>query len=220
MTPQFLFVHGWAMDPSLWDAVRDELGGHAGTVRGLRYFAPPPDAPPPDAPTSDLSLADAPVIGVGHSLGVMQLLDEPPAGLVGLVAINGFTRFAAAADHPAGMPVRLLHRMMHRLDQDADATAAAFRARCGLPAMPCGRALPALRRGLEMLVRGDRRQAWRDLAIPVLALAARQDGIVPPALSVACFGTPLWAPAGGHLLPLSHAPLCARTLRDFAGRLG
>ena len=215
MTPRFLFVPGWAMDASLWDAVRDELGGQAGIVGGPHYFGSTADAPAPDRP-----LADAPVIGVGHSLGVMQLLDEPPAGLVGLVAINGFTRFASAADHPAGVPVRLLQRMMQRLDQDADATVAAFRARCGLAAKPCGHAsVPALRRGLQMLVEGDRRQAWRNLAVPVLALASRQDPIVPPALSVACFGTPLWAPAGGHLLPLSHAGLCARTLRDFAGRL-
>ena len=213
MTAHFLFVHGWAMDASLWDAVRGELGARAGSVRDLGYFGPPAGARPAAPP-----LPDAPIIAVGHSLGVMQLLGEPPAGLVGLVAVNGFTRFTRAADHPAGVPARLLDRMMHRLDQDAEATVAAFRARCGLAGMPLGRlAAPALRQGLALLRDGDHRRAGRDVP-HVLALAATRDEIVPPALSAACFGSLLWVETGGHLLPLTHAALCARALLDFAGR--
>lgn len=213
MTPHFLFVHGWAMDATFWDAIRGDLGARAGSVRELGYFDPPArarllDLPPPDAP----------IIGVGHSLGVMQLLGEPPAGLVGLVAVNGFTRFTRADDHPAGVPAQFLHRMMRRLDQDAAAVAAAFRARCGLAGMPPGRALaPVLGRGLALLRDGDLRHALG--RVPhVLALAATRDEIVPAALSAACFGEPHWVEADGHLLPLTHAALCADMLREFAGR--
>lgn len=226
MTPHFLFVHGWALDASLWDALRGELGEQAGSVRELGYFDPPSSASPADQPlpssasSADQPLPEAPIIAVGHSLGVMQLLDAPPAGLIGLVAINGFTCFAGSAQHPAGVPARLLHRMMQRLEQDAEATVAAFRIRCGLARIPPGRAaVPALRRGLELLCHGDGRAALRDLPVPVLALAATRDEIVPPALSAACFDRPLWMEAGGHLLPLTHALPCARALRDFAGKL-
>ena len=215
MTPHFLFVPGWAMEASLWDGLRAELGVHAGSVRAPGYFELPATATRRDPP-----LPDAPVIAVGHSLGVMQVLEAPPPGLIGLVAINGFSRFTRSADHPAGVAPRFLHRMMRQLDQDAGATAAAFRARCGLAQSSGGPpAAPVLRQGLELLCHGDGRAALRRLMVPVLSLAATGDAIVPPGLSVACFGTPLWFETGGHLLPLTHAAACARALRDFAGGL-
>ena len=210
MIPQFLYTHGWAMDGSLWDGVRGRLGGRAGATRDLGYFADPFD-PPPDG---------RPVIAVGHSLGVMQTLDRPPPGLVGMVAINGFSRFSAGLDHDAGIPVRLLHRMLQRLQQEPDATATAFRDRCGLAgALPGPARLPALERGLELLCQGDFRQACRNLRVPVLALAGRKDSIVPPALSAACFDEILWEEEAGHLLPVTHPDFCARALADFAGRI-
>lgn len=213
MTPQFLFTHGWAMDGSLWDSIRHALhaeGRLGSSVRELGYFGAPFDP----APTG-------PIVAVGHSLGFMQMLDEPPPGLVGLVAINGFTRFSAAPDHPAGVPARLLHRMLQRLEQDPDATAGEFRTRCGLAAAPPAPArLPALRQGLERLLHGDLRQALRRSPVPVLAISTTQDEIVPPALGKACFDDIQWVEEAGHLLPLTHPALCAQALRDFAGRLG
>jgi len=210
MTARFLFVHGWALDASLWDGVRAALGAHSGTARELGYFSA----------VSDPGFVEGPVIAVGHSLGTMQLLDQPPAGLVGLVAINGFTRFAASADHPEGVPVRLLHRMMQRLEQDVDATVRAFRARCGIDEPPPGRCvLPVLKQGLEQLRDGDARSRIRTLRCPVLALAGNRDAIAPPELSRACFDDLRWVEEGGHLLPLTHPALCARLLRGFAGRI-
>jgi pimeloyl-[acyl-carrier protein] methyl ester esterase len=208
MTPPFLFMHGWGLDASLWDGVRALLGEHTGTAREIGYFGANDDRHP----------ADVPVIAVGHSLGIMQLLlDPPPAGLAGLVAINGFTRFSAAPDHPDGVAVRLLDRMMQRLDLDADAAVESFRARCGLLAPLPGRAvLPLLRHGLELLRAGDARPALRALACPVLALAGLEDPIAPPALSRACFQDVHWVESGGHLLPLTHPALCARVVQSFA----
>lgn len=212
MTPQFLFVHGWAFDGSLWNGVRAAMGGRTGAVREAGYFGPVPAQLP-----VGLASGHGPVIAVGHSLGLMQLLDTPPDALVGLVAINGFSRFAAAADHPAGVPCRLLHRMRQRLEQDADATATAFRRRCGMAPTPPGPAMrPALRAGLELLCDGDGRETLRRLTCPVLALAGRQDPIVPSVLTEACFSRIAWVEAGGHLLPLTHPEHCARMLCDFA----
>lgn len=218
MTAPFLFQHGWGLDASLWDGMRDMLGEHVGSARAQGYFGAAEDRPvgaPVGAP------GDAPVIGVGHSLGVMQLLlDPPPAGLAGLVAINGFTRFSAAPDHPDGVPVRLLRRMMQRLDEGADATVQAFRARCGLEApLPGPARVPVLRRGLELLCEGDARPAFHALDCPVLALAGATDAIAPAALSRACFEAVRWVERGGHLLPLTDPDLCAEAVRAFAERL-
>lgn len=212
MTAQFLFVHGWALDSSLWDGMCAAMEGRAAVVRELGYFGPVPRQP-----SVDPAAASGPVIAVGHSLGLMQLLEAPPAGLAGLVAINGFSRFAAAADHPAGVPARLLHRMQQRLEQDADATVTAFRRRCGMTRMPPGPAMrPALHGGLELLCDGDGRETLRRLPCPVLALAGGQDPIVPPGLTRACFDRITWVEAAGHLLPLTHPEHCARMLCDFA----
>ncbi len=216
MTPHLLFVHGWATDGSIWRAMRELLSAwsvpeRAISVRELGYFdagpagAAAPAVPPPPG---------APVLAIGHSLGVMQLLSAPPAGLAGLLSINGFTRFSAAADHPDGVPVRVLHRMLRRLDDDPAASVAAFRAACGLDAAaPSPPVPPALRRGLELLRDGDARPLPPGLA--VLALAGSHDEVVPPALSAACFPGVRWV-AGGHLLPQTHPALCASALLELA----
>jgi pimeloyl-[acyl-carrier protein] methyl ester esterase len=215
MTAPLLFLHGWGFDASLWSGMRAVLGDHTGSVRELGYF----DAAARDCPLG--GPADAPVIGVGHSLGIMQLLlDPPPAGLAGLVAINGFTRFSESPDHPDGVPVRLLRRMMQRLDEDADATVQAFRARCGLEApLPGPARVAVLRRGLELLCEGDARPAFHALGCPVLVLAGETDAIAPAALSRACFEKVRWVERGGHLLPLTDPALCAGAVRAFAERL-
>ena len=197
------------MDASLWDAVRARLGAQAGTVREGGYFGSALAA----------SAEAGPIIAVGHSLGVMQLLAARPDNMVGMIAINGFTRFTAFPDHPHGMAPRLLERMMQRLDQDGGATVAAFRTRCGLtPGLPAPVNLPALKQGLELLYGGDCRAALHGLPAPVLAVAGCHDGIVPPALSQACFDKLQWVGDGGHLLPLTHPDLCAQLLLGFASQ--
>ncbi len=218
MTPHLLFVHGWAMDGSIWHGVRGWLDAwsvprRAIAVREIGYLDVGAGG---RAAACAPACPGAPVVAVGHSLGVMQLLAAPPTGLAGLVSINGFTRFSAAADHPAGVPRRILQRMRHRLEQDPAAAVAAFRDGCGIDArVAAAPLLPALRQGLELLRDGDARPLLRRLSVPVLALAGTRDAVVPPALSAACFADPRWV-EGGHLLPLTHPELCARALLEFA----
>jgi pimeloyl-[acyl-carrier protein] methyl ester esterase len=54
----------------------------------------------------------------------------------------------------------------------------------------------------------------------VLALAARDDAIVPPAMSQSIWRERLiWSPDGGHVLPLRHPQWCARHVLEFANSL-
>ena len=222
MTPRLLFVHGWAMDGSVWRGVRERLEARsvrrpAISVREMGYLEADgvDDGEGCQAAVGAPARSDAPVVAVGHSLGVMQLLAAPPAGLAGLVSINGFTRFSAAADHPAGVPRRILHRMLRRLEADPAAAVAAFRQGCGIESRAPPPRLPALRRGLELLRDGDARPLLSRLSVPVLALAGTRDAVVPPGLSAACFADARWV-EGGHLLPLTHPELCARALLELA----
>lgn len=207
--PFFLFAHGWGFDATLWDAMRDALpdADTAVVERGYLGAAPRrPDVPPG-------------AILVGHSAGVLDLLSDPPPEYGGLVAINGFSRFAAAADFLHGVADRVLQRMLGRLALNPQATVAEFRVRCGSDAAVCGSLHPGrLREGLDALCGRDLRASLRRPGLRLLVLAGANDPIVPPALTRDCFeaAETIWHPAAGHLLPCTDPVWCADRLRAFA----
>lgn len=207
-----LFLHGWGLDSALWDALRALLGDFAAHFADRGYFGAAGDVPP-----------DGPVLAVAHSFGAMRLLADPPAACRGLVAINGFDRFAGGDGYP-GVPPRVLSRMRQRMADAPDATVAEFRARCGT-AEPAGAIHgTALADDLAALAHDDRRDAAARFAGPILSLQGGADPILPPALRDAAFAGArnverLTIPDAGHLLPLTHPQICAAQLRAMAERL-
>lgn len=201
-------LHGWGFDASLWQAVTPLLAGFDCRTDERGYFGP----------TQEAGAAD---LVVTHSLGTLRALAAPPPGCRGIVAINGFDCFAARADFPAGVPTRLLDRMLARLDSDAEATLNDFRARCGAPEAPTLADPHALRADLRLLRDGDGRGLWRG---PLALLSGDADPIVTPAHQAACFADRADAvrgsvPGGGHLLPLTAPAECADAIRALAARL-
>ena len=75
-----------------------------------------------------------------------------------------------------------------------------------------------LRTGLS---KWDVRRIKEGLRCPVLALASRDDPIVPESMSEAIWGNHgiVWSPDGGHVLPLMHPRWCARHVLEFARAL-
>lgn len=209
---RLLFAHGWAMEASLWTPLRSALGGcgEAGAplLRDPGYFGEPLAAGQPDGP----------VLAIGHSLGLLQLLLDPPAGLAGLVSINGFSRFSAAPDHPSGVAPRVLRRLRERLGHAPRRVVDEFRRRCGLEAARGTPNVVRLAAGLTLLETSDARPALRRLAVPVLAIGGLLDPVASPGLTRACFADPLWI-EGGHALPASHPAACAAAVRGFLRRL-
>ncbi|MBF0143368.1 MAG: alpha/beta hydrolase [Magnetococcales bacterium] len=223
--PAIILVHGWGFGPGFWHpllshwpvtAIRVNLG-----FFGRQHL--------PERP-------EGPWIGVGHSLGFLWILREmertggslPKERCLGLASINGFSRFSRQADFPAGVPGRVLERMRTALTQDPGATLAAFRRQSGLePSAPPQ--APGIKThherldaGLSWLATWDGRATLRTSAIPLLALAARDDAIVPQAMTEAAFAGLSgdrfkihWAEVGGHTLPLTQPALCATTLQGF-----
>ncbi|HUO23711.1 MAG TPA: alpha/beta fold hydrolase [Caulobacteraceae bacterium] len=209
--PRLVFAHGWGLDRTLWDAVLAELGDLAAgaIVLDSGYYGRPAGAG---------ALNGARVLGVGQSMGALELLACPPGRLCGLVAIDAFARFAAAPDFPAGQDERKLRLMARRLDQGPRALVAEFLERSlrGV-APPIGEPdRDALARGLDRLLDLDGRAAVKDL--PIWRLHAAQDPIAPLALADASF-----APAqerarqvregGDHLSPLTAPETCAALIR-------
>lgn len=212
--PTLLFVHGWAFDASVWTPLRAELEDWPQAVTDAGYFGAA------QAPAA----AIAPVIAIGHSLGVLRLLRDLPSHCVGLVSINGFPRFGAAPDFDAGVPRRMLDRMMKRLSADPVAVVQDFRERCGDASAFGSPRLEPLARDLEALRDEDQRNALAALPVPLLILAGQDDPIVPAAMTQAAFGGRVGDERhdlehGGHLLPVSAAPWCARHIAAFIDRV-
>lgn len=227
LRPTLLFVHGWAFDASVWTPLRAALADWPHAVADAGYFgATPAVIDPVTGPVTgpDIAPITGPVIAIGHSLGVMRLLRSLPSNCVGVVSINGFPRFSAAPDFEAGVPRRMLDRMMKRLSADPAAVVQDFRERCAEASALGEPRLEPLARDLELLRDDDQRSALAALPVPLLILAGEDDPIVPAAMTQAAFGGRVGDERhdlehGGHLLPVSDAPWCARHIAGFIARV-
>lgn len=216
----FVFVHGWGFNARLWaDVVRHLLDVQVSlpdaqvSLIDLGFVAGAPashKAWPDDAVAED-------IIAIGHSLGVLWLLKEGRERFKGLVSVQGFDRFC-----PHVPPVRVA-ALKRGLARDASGTLGAFWRSCGAPDFAEGGALNVARldKGLDWLMHWDAQDAKKSLRCPMVSLAARDDVIVPPAMSEAVWGaeTIHWSPDGGHVLPLRHPAWCARHVLEFAKSL-
>jgi pimeloyl-[acyl-carrier protein] methyl ester esterase len=202
-----VLVHGWGFHAGVWADVMGHLAPAADiTLIDLGFVAGGPRGSadwPEDA------------IAVGHSLGVQWLLKERAGRFKALVSIQGFDRFCP---HVPSSRVAALKRGIVR---DPAGTMQAFWQSCGAPGFALPEALNAARldEGLDWLMHWDAESAKADLKCPVLVLAARDDAIVPPAMTEAIWPAPVWSPDGGHVLPLRHPRWCARHVLEFAHTL-
>ncbi|MCQ8240215.1 alpha/beta fold hydrolase [Rhizosaccharibacter radicis] len=221
-----LAVPGWSFDGSFWGAVRQRMPER-------RWMCADADV------ATVLSGTGEPVVAVGHSAGVMRLLRQMPreearvagsaAGAAGrwrgLVAINGFARFTAGPGFPAGVPRRMLDRMMGRLPADPEAVVADFRRRCGGEEGAAGPIDPdRLLAELTMLRDDDLRREWWSAGVPRLSIEGGLDPIVGASHAreaLPGLGPDARAilPEGGHLMPLQHADWVADRLRAFLSGL-
>lgn len=207
----FVLVHGWGFHAGFWRAFLGHLPEAEVSLVDLDFVRGGPKGAsdwPDDA------------IAVGHSLGVLWLLrrggDRARRRLRGLVSIQGFDCYCCYIS-----PSRVAS-MRRGLKRDANATVQAFWRACGTEAFAPPEALNVdrLDEGLGWLMDWDARAEKAELDCPILALAARDDAIVPEAMSDAVWGSAIrWSQDGGHVLPLKHPQWCARHVLDFANAI-
>jgi pimeloyl-[acyl-carrier protein] methyl ester esterase len=208
--PRLLLAHGWALDASLWDGVIAALGEDAAdaAVFDAGYYGDPWPWPALDR--------GRPLLGVGQSLGALELLLAPPALLAGLVVIDGFARFGRGPDFPLGVPPRVTQRMRDRLGEDPRVLLDFLtRAGGGPPAGAAGDAA-RLSEGLERLETLDGRVAA--LGLPLWRLHAECDPIAALAMADASFEgcetvERRIRPSTDHLSPLHDPQACADIIR-------
>ncbi len=206
----FVLVHGWGFHAGLWDGVVSHL------------------------PDSDVTLVDLGFIA-GGPRGAERLaggrhcrrpLSRPAvAACAGQGAASGrWSAFraltaSAATSRSRGSPpcgVALRATQTQRLPPSGAPAGRATFAPTEAPNVA------RLDEGLDWLMRWDARDTKARLACPVLALAARDDAIVPEAMTEAIWQhaagacSVIWSQDGGHVLPLRRPDWCARHVLEFA----
>lgn len=205
-----LFLHGWGFGPDIWDGVLSRLNPARYLAADLGFRGRPA-----------LPHVERPLV-IGHSLGFAWALARVPRPWARAVAVNGFPRFTRSDDFPAGVPSRMVERMVAKFATEPETVIADFLSRCGIgePDL-AGLDRERLGQALAWLGACDERTALASLDCPLLALAGGRDAIVPDAMSRTGFaGRPLEIhPDGGHLLPLSHPEWVARSIAALAATL-
>jgi len=201
--PTLLLLHGWGFDASIWEPLRAVLPEFEAVIWDRGYFGAPA-----------MSEVEGPVLAIGHSLGALLLAQTRPAHAIGLVAINGFDRFAG----PDGVPERVVARMRRRFAEAPAEVLADFRIRCGAETTTPPFDAEPLAADLALLAEADARAALRP---PTLVLHGAEDPILPSSMRATVFAGAVREtfPEAGHLLPLTHAGWCASRIRAFAEAL-
>lgn len=201
------FVHGWGFDRHFWAPLAALLPEWKHVYSDQGYFAEPQPAMP-----------DGPCLAVTHSFGTMRVLSAPPAGLRGIAAFNGFTRFCAADDAP-GVAERVIDRMLRRFAADPAGVLASFRASVG-----CKESFGAIDKdalGTDLL--RLRREASPLPEVPVVSIQGDDDPLLSPDMRAQAFAgcdvRRTSAPQGGHLLPHTAPELCADAVRTMLAQL-
>jgi pimeloyl-[acyl-carrier protein] methyl ester esterase len=205
---RFVFVHGWGFHAGIFADLISHLDGAETTLIDLGFVSGGPKGEtdwPSDA------------IAIGHSLGLLWLLEQGGGRFRGLVSIQGFDCFCCHIDRSR------IAALKRGLEREPGGTLQAFWRSCGASGFALPEALNVARldQGLDWLMHWDARKAKQELACPVLALAARDDAIVPASMSEAIWEDTgiIWSQDGGHVLPLRHPRWCARHVLEFANAL-
>lgn len=204
---KLLFAHGWGFDRHFWTPLATRLADFDHAIDDAGYFGAP------HAPS-----LDGPCIAVTHSFGTVRVLADPPPGLLGVVAINGFARFTAPLGQP-GVPVRVVEHMIRRFGQSPAGVLASFHQQIG-GTVPAGKPDADLLRRDLLRLRDARAPLPR---VPVISLQGGQDPLMPGAMRAGTFEggdvRRIESEAGGHLLPLEDPELCAEAVRGLAAML-
>ncbi|MEO5346129.1 MAG: alpha/beta hydrolase [Magnetococcus sp. YQC-9] len=219
MSLPLVLVHGWGFGAGMWRPLRRGLTTQTVQVLDLGFYGRPQLEFPPDRN----------FIAIGHSLGFLwltrQLQTQPDLSsrCLGLIAVNGFCRFARAEDFPAGVPRRILERMSVRLLSDPEGVLHDFLRQGGIEqplALPSGVDIPALQQGLVWLTDWDSRALFVDWHKPLQVIASLDDRVVTPEMTRSQFDAmpadcQCWLPDGGHLLPMTRPGFLASQIHAF-----
>lgn len=208
---KLLFIHGWGFDSRVWNGVREHLNEFEHDCIDFGF-------------TKDTlrheELPDHPYVAVGHSMGVMWALKNQNEHIKGLVSFGGFDCFYKH------VPAEILDGFRQRFESDPAAHMKRFWAQ-GLEEDLCPvdrLELDRLKEAMDWLGGWDAEKEAREFKHPILAVALKNDKIVPPAMSEAVWtkipeASLVWHETGSHFLPATEPQYCADQIRRFVDAL-
>lgn len=249
-----VFFHGWGLSPAFWQPLATRLAQYPQVFADAGYFGTPPSPTltphlPPghrwvgighslgfaralQAPPDDGWAALVSVAGFARFCPPAEnpIAASPPNAIAATTTATP-TQVAAAsgmAPCPVAQPRRVVERMLRAHARDPHAVLADFLHRCGLadllPSPNAQLNVERLAADLALLLDMDVSAPLATLDVPVLALAARDDPIVPAALTEATFAPRahtqlVWQAQGGHALGYAGVDDCAAAVQTFLERV-
>jgi len=204
MKPRLVFVHGWGFNAGVWSQIAPHFDSYEITYWGSEYIRyGPPLAP--GIPDGSFCVA--------YSFGVAQVLASNPSNLHGLVSICGFDALVARGRGVA------IEAILSGLSRNACAQMRAFWASCGVNRFAPPEAIDGveLEQGLRTMLKLDAREQLRAASYPILALASRDDRVIPFYVSKTVWEKHALVTTdnGGHGLPMSRASWCVEQIKRF-----
>lgn len=131
-----VFIHGWATDKSVWDAVAPEIAGESPFLNinlpghgGSGAWDEPTLKPAKEAVLRLLDKDNGPYVGIGWSLGaeiLISLAAQFPRLFNGLILTGATARFCAADELSYGQSKALVRRMIMDMKRSPAATLQRF----------------------------------------------------------------------------------------------
>lgn len=206
---RLVFIHGWAFDKNLWNAVSAALPDMPSIRVELGFLGAPQEIP-------EMTSED---ILIGHSLGFQWGIAHYQ-GWKKWIAINSFARFAGSVEEGYCVPISALRALKQNLLRDAHRTITAFRKNIGCRDKVSDVDEARLQEGLDWLQGLDVAYDLAHMSADGLVLASGKDPLVP--LSASEFLASRKPAAqismreeGGHLLPVTDPLWCAEHIRKF-----
>ena len=206
---KLVFVHGWGFDAKIWDGIASHFKDMEVSRIDLGFLGEPSGG----EVSGDSAQISGDAVVIGHSLGAMWALKnmtEPPRGFI---SICGFDRFSPPVER------KLLTMMKRGMAQKPDVQLNHFWRNCGIAPYSAPQNInpQALAKGLDWLMNWDARMEFAQLQCPCHTMAAKDDQVLPFALSCKIWGEDYvqWSEEGGHALPLTRPKWCADHVRGF-----
>lgn len=213
MSPKLVFIHGWSFNSAMWGPLISKLNGYECHTIDLGFIA--------GGKTTWPDVTE-PAIYIGHSLGVLWLLNEwkkrdvspkPEA----LISISGFTNFTKFTDP------RVLAFMQRSLKKKPETQLNQFWQQAGVEQSlqdELSRKTfdkQQLSQGLTWLATLDGAVQFKNLSCPKLILASKADQIVPEEGSAGQWPeeTIIWHETAPHMLPLADPDWLAVKIEGF-----
>lgn len=196
---KLVFVHGWGSGPFVWNEMINDFSEHDIHFVNMGFIN-----------DENFNIPQGEFIGIGHSLGGMWLLKNHPNQLKKFISVASFNCFYKY------IPQSILSSMQSNIVKDTGKQLIDFWHHAGLDHPEGFKNLNPVKliEGLTWLSQWDQEIPK---GLPVLALASRDDKIVPEGMSIKCWENHklIWSDDGGHMLPLTKSGWCTKHIKEF-----